>query len=75
MKAKSEMVKPNFKNVIFSENFDLIIVLNFSLRLGRCHFLFSCNTVWAVFFVGVGSAAVLLDGKFTFHPRNPMELP
>ena len=49
------------------------IALNFSLRLGRCHFLFSCDTVWAVF--SAGSAAVLLEGTFTFHPRNAMELP
>ena len=46
------------------------IALNSSLRLGRCHFLFSCDTVWAVFFAG--SAAVLLDGTFTFHPHNAM---
>ena len=51
----------------------LITTLNFSLRLGRFYFLFSCDTVWAVFFAG--SAAVLLDATFKFHPRNAMELP
>ena len=52
---------------------EMYIALNFSLRLGRCHFLFSCDTVWAVFFAG--SAAVLLDETFTFHQCNAMELP
>ena len=52
--------------------FVIFIASNFSLRLGRCHFLFSCDTVWAVCFAG--SAAVLLDRTFTFQPRNAMEL-
>ena len=51
----------------------LIVAVNFSFRFGRCHFLFSCDTVWAVCFAG--SAAVLLNGTFTFHPCNAMKLP
>ena len=47
--------------------------IDFSLRLGTWHFLFCCDTHWAVFFAG--SAAVLPDGTYTFHPRNAMELP
>ena len=59
-------------NFMGMERSAMIIALNFFMRLGRCHFLFSCDTDWAVF---AGSVAVLLDGTFTFHPRNAMELP
>ena len=55
----------NFSLRFFFKSFSFF----FSVRLGRCYilFLFSCDTVWAVFFAG--RAAFLLDGKFTFHPR------
>ena len=50
-------------NFMGMERSAMIIALNFSMRLGRCHFLFSCDTDWAVFFAG--SVAVLLDRTFT----------
>ena len=75
------MLQKDPKGKVYSKgNFSVVkllsvptMALNFSLRLGRCHFLFSFDTVWAVFFAG--SVAVLLDGTFTFHQRNAMELP